>query len=88
MKFEQITSDEEIRLRDICDKIRALDVRNITKGSWFRAHDIITGGAPCRVKKDTVGFICSEIEKITSDPPMSRGYLIKLERVYSVLKTR
>jgi hypothetical protein len=88
VKYEQINSDEELRLRDICDKIRALEVERISKRSLLKAHDIITGGAVCKAKKDPVGFICSELEKITSDPPMSRGYLVKLERVYRVLKSR
>lgn len=88
----KITPEDALRLEDICKKIRGLDITALSKNSLYTAHDILTGGATfpthARSAGDHTWQIYSEIDKITSNPPKSRGYITKLEKVYQTLRLK
>lgn len=88
----KITEDEKIKLLDVCQKIRKLDITSLSKNSLQTAHDILTGGAtfPATVKtsSEQVWHIYSELDKITKNPPPARIYINKLEKVYQALRLR
>jgi hypothetical protein len=86
----KITQDEESQLHEICMKIRAISLIDITQRGLNMAHNIITGGVALPAKLLTAiekeSYIYAELNRITKNPPRSRMYLNKLEKVYSILR--
>ena len=88
----QISKDEEVRLIDVCNKIRSLNIHDLSDKGLLKAHDIITGGASLpeaiRAINKRAMFILDELDIITRNPPPTRTYINKLEKVYATLRAR
>jgi hypothetical protein len=91
-EISHITRDEELRLIDVCNKIRELSVYDVSVAGLLKAHDILTGGAslPSAIKSinEKSLFILDELGIITRNPPPTRTYMTKLEKAYTALKTQ